>query len=184
MRSMVKLFVLSVLILSLSATAKRRPKDPCEDVEVKTDAFGKTTKSNTISFDWNRYAFVLAEVNGKRSLSIFSTYNGVVDVAIPADSPVLFAFTDGSIIEIKSIAEALPSKMVSGYGIFTKWEQEFPSDDETLKKLASSRIKAIQLIINKKEVSVELSEDEGEDITKTINCILGVGAAPKEKKKK
>lgn len=177
MRVLLGLTILLVISFSFDATAKRKPKDPCDCIETETDAFGKTTRKNRVSFDWNKYAFNLAEVNGKRSLTIQSSFQGVVDLTIPAESPVLFAMTDGSIIEIKSIAPALPNKVVSSYGIFTSWEQEFSSDDEVLKKLMSSRIKAVQVIVNNKEVSVELSEGEGEDILNTIQCMLKAPAA-------
>lgn len=182
MRVLFSVIILLVFGLSFDVSARKK-KDPCECLEVETDAFGKTIRKNRVSFDWNKYAFNLMEVNGKRSLTIQSSFQGVVDVAIPAESPVLFAMTDGSIIEIKSIAPAIPNKMVSSYGIFTKWEQEFPSDDDMLKKLMTSRIKAVQVVVNNKEVSVELSEDEGEDIFNTIQCILKPAASASAEKK-
>ncbi len=181
MRIAGNLLILLLVCLSFNVSAKRRPKNPCKMIETKTDAFGKTTRKHFVNFDWNKYQFLLQEEDGKRSLYFNSSFAGVVDVTIPAESPVLLAMVDGSILEIKSIAAALPNKMVSAYGILTSWEQEFAADDETLKKLSSSRIKAIRLIVNTKEVSVELSEDEGNDILETIKCML-LPAAPAKNK--
>ncbi len=174
MKTTLKLLVLLLLCSSFTVYARRKPKvkDYCEVMDIETDAFGKTTRKAEISFDWNKYRFALIEVNGKLGFYITSTFTSIVETVLPTDSPVRFAMEDGSILEIKSIASSQPSKVVSAYGVFTRWEQEFAVNEDVLKSFSISRIKAIQLIVNTKEVTVELSEDEGEEILDAVKCLL------------
>jgi hypothetical protein len=174
------LLITLLLCAATAVSAKRKPKDPCEILDVNKDAFGTITRSNTETFNWGRNAIGIVEVEGKVTFQVRVMSGGVFETVCPAGSKGKIALQNGTILEIATKKDAAPIKNVNQSGAYTQWIQEFDINPALLEKLASSPMKAIKVAVNGDDVSFEVPEDEGKDMLTAMTCIRD-SAKPKEK---
>lgn len=181
--------LLLAVIMSVSVTSARKPKDPCEEVDTEKTAFGVTKGGMVGKYYMVTNSFYqgvgLYDNNGSLRMKTNFFLFGQNIQSIAKGSIVSIALSDGTIKQFTTVEDAAPVPQASPQGIWTEWRFEFPITKEDIGIFALNPIKAAQVKLGIKDINFELSSGDVEDLGNVAKCLSGVGMpAPEEGKKK
>lgn len=137
------MFSLFALTLFNAALAK----EPCSGVKIKEDQFThEATAEVKQAFSWGSW-FVLSKVQfsgGKSTLALSIPLEGIHQVAFSAGYTVKFLLADGSVVEIATTEDTLPSPTSNSASVFTLWNVVLPITKEQATQFAAQPITSVR----------------------------------------
>lgn len=129
------IFGIALILFNVLSVDARKPKDPCKDAEVTTDAFGKTTKGISKTLDMNQGTWIsLMQVDGITTLKTTFYRAGASDAVLPKGSICYLAFYDDAFLEIPIAVECPAVRTANPWSLFMQWSIECVADKAVLAK--------------------------------------------------
>jgi hypothetical protein len=145
----------------------------------EVDAFGDRVHQGSVYVDPLRhFAVGLERQNGGLVLQTIWYKPGVRDASVPAGSAVRLAFSQSTLVELETAAEAAPIAGSTEHHSYTQWKLSSVIDPEMLERLSGQPLMAMKTDIGGETLTLELTKKNQADVLDLSLCMASPAPHP------